>query len=99
MKKDWRNEAQLWDIWCYDCKSNSNYYIIEEKQLKETVLFSRIAALFLNHNELWIEIENEECSFLYYPFLSLEKQSESKIKKDVDAGCILYASNCTYQDL
>lgn len=99
LKKDWRNEAQLWDIWCYDCKSNSNYYIIEEKQLKETVLFCRIAALFLNHNELWIEIENEECSFLYYPFVSLEKQSESKIKKATKLNQYIYSLNSKNKDI
>ena len=52
LKKDWRNEEQSWQICCYDCKSNSNNCIIEENQLKDTVSFSKIDALFLNYNEL-----------------------------------------------
>lgn len=80
LKKDWRKEEQSWSIWCYDCKSNSNYCIIEEKQLKDKVSFSKISALFLNYDELWIEIENEKYSYLYCPIVSHEKQSEAVIK-------------------
>ena len=93
LKKDWRNEEQSWQIWCYDCKSNSNNCIIEENQLKDTVSFSKIDALFLNYNELWIEIENEKCSFLYYPFVSHKKQSESVIKKATKLNQYIYSLN------
>lgn len=91
LKKDWRDEKQSWDIWCYDCKSNSNYCMIEEKQLKNTVSFSEIAALFINNNEIWIELKNEKCRFLYYPFVSAKKQSESIIKKATKLNQYIYS--------
>lgn len=65
--------------------------MIEEKQLKNTVSFSEIAALFINNNEIWIEIENETCSFLYYPFISAKKQSESIIKKATKLNQYIYS--------
>lgn len=99
LKKDWRNEEQSWQIWCYDCKSNSNNCIIEENQLKDTVSFSKIDALFLNYNELWIEIENEKCGFLYYPFVSHKKQSESVIKKATKLNQYIYSLNNENKDI
>lgn len=91
LKKDWRNEEQSWDIWCYDCKSNSNYCILEEKQIKDTVSFSQIAALFINNNEIWIEMENEKCRFLYFSIVLAKKQSDSIIKKATKLNQYLYS--------
>lgn len=30
--KNWRDEKQSGDIWCYDCKENRNYCIVQKKQ-------------------------------------------------------------------
>ena len=79
--KNWRNEKQSWDIWCYDYKANRNYCVVQEKHIKDMVSFSRINALFINGNKIWVEIENEKCKFLYYPIVSGKNQQESTIEK------------------
>lgn len=90
LKKDWRTK-QSWDVWCYDCKTNSNYCIIEEKQMEDIASFSTINALFLNQNELWIEIENKKCKFMYCSIASLEKESEFVIKKPTKLNQYMYS--------
>lgn len=89
--KNWRNEKQSWDIWCYDCKANRNYCIVQEKHIKDMVSFSRIDALFINSNEIWIEIGNEKCKFLYYPLVSDENQLESTIEKATKLNQYMYS--------
>ena len=55
--------------------------------------------MFLNYNDLWIEIENEKCSFLYYPFVSHKKQSDSVIKKATKLNQYIYSLNNENKDI
>lgn len=89
--KNWRNEKQAWDIWCYDCKANRNRRIMQEKSIKDVVSFSRIDALFIDSNKIWIEIENKNCKFLHYSLVSDENQSESTIKKATKLNQYIYS--------
>lgn len=79
--KNWRNEKQSWDIWCYDCKENRNHRIVQEKNINDVVSFSWVEALFIDSNKIWIEIENEKCKFLYCPLVLDKNQLESAIKE------------------
>lgn len=88
--KNWRNEKQSWDIWCYDCKANRNYCIVQKKYIKDMVSFSRIDALFINGNEIWIEIDNEKSKFLYYPLVPDENQLGSTIEKATKLNQYIY---------
>lgn len=89
--KNWRNESQSWDIWCYDCKANKNYCIVQEKHIKDMVPFSRIDALFINSNEIWIQIEKEKCKFLYYSLVPDENQLESTVEKATNLNKYIYS--------
>ena len=83
IKKE-RINTQSWDIWCYDFGTNSNFCLLEEKQLKDAASFSEIINIFLNKNELWIETDNEKCKFMYFPIELNEKQSETSIRKSIE---------------
>lgn len=63
--KSWKKEKSSWNIWCYDCKTKRNDSLVQEKDIKDTGSFSKIDALFINKDELWMETENEKQKFLY----------------------------------
>lgn len=89
--KNWRNEKQSWDIWCYDCNTNRSHCIVPEKYIKDKVSFSRIDTLFINSNEIWIETENKKCKFLFSPLVSDENQSEFTIEKATKLNQYIYS--------
>ncbi len=91
LNEDWRSNAQSWDVWCYHCKTHRNYRVIREKQLEDITSFSEIVALYLNQNELWIEMENEKNRYLYCSFTSCGKQSEYEVKKPTQLNQYRYS--------
>lgn len=97
--KNWRNEKQSWDIWCYDCKTDRNYCIVQEKHIKDTATFLGIDALYINNSEIWFETGNEKCKFLYYPLMSGENQLESKIRKATKLNQYIYSLKNSKMDI
>lgn len=97
--KSWRNEKQLWDIWCYDCKENKGYCIVQEKRIKDMVSFSQIDALFINNDEIWIETENEKQKFLYCPLVSDDKKLDFSIKKATKLNRYIYSLQSSSVDI
>ena len=98
IKKE-RINTQSWDIWCYDFETNSNYCLLEEKQLKDAASFSEITGIFLNKNELWIETDNEKCKFMYFPIELNEKQLEATIRKSIELNKHVYSLYNQNKDL
>ena len=78
---NWKNEKQSWDIWCYDCTTNRSYCMVSEKQMKDTVSFFRIDALYINDHEIWIETANKKLKFLHCPLVTENKSADLQIKK------------------
>ena len=98
IKKE-RINTQSWDIWCYDFGTNSNFCLLEEKQLKDAASFSEITGIFLNKNELWIETDNEKCKFMYFPIELNEKQLEATIRKSIELNKHVYSLYNQNKDL
>lgn len=79
--KNWRNEKQSWDIWCYDCRTNKSYCMVLEKQMKATASFSEIVALYINDHEIWIETANKKSKYLHCPLVPENESADLQIKK------------------